>query len=80
MFAALKAVKTIKGASRQHRIRSGRNLWIRRTSIRLSHKGIITLTEGAAPRNPSGGPPSSATLLLHYYGSSRRAMICPVYS
>jgi len=32
-------------------------LWVRRTSIRLSHKSIITRTEGAAPGDPGGGPP-----------------------
>jgi hypothetical protein len=31
-------------------------LWVRRTSIRLSHKSI-TRTERAAPGDPGGGPP-----------------------
>jgi len=52
-------------------------LWVRRTSIRLSHKSIITRTEGAAPGDPGGGPPGDLI------DSRRRAMkdlilICPV--
>lgn len=43
-------------------------LWVRRTSIRLSHKSIITRTEGAAPGDPGGGPPGDLI------NSRRRAM------